>query len=389
MKLEVEKVPKERRKIPKYWNFKNTGSESEEVDLRLDGEIAKDSWWGERVVNANDLALELEGYKDKEIINLCINSLGGSVTEATAIYNILKRFKATNDVKIITHIDGIAASAASFIAMVGDEINMGVGASLMIHNVQGGGYGESKDLRKRADLMDKLKNNIIDIYKTKTHLSNEEISNLMDEETWMNAVEALSYGFIDKIADYIEVTDEEIDNKIKDFTNNIKEIPERIRKFRNSRLAKPTKEVTTKNNNNRLENSEEEKNMPKTVEELRNSHPQLVEQIVNEARKGERERIKQLDNLINSNLGKKSVVAIVNKAKYEDIKNPGDVALEIMNSDAFKAEQEVENTMNEQGKDGINNLSSNNPETKKEKKELENKVLTEELTNALNNKRGL
>jgi len=128
-------------------------------------------------------------------IHLRINSPGGSVVEGTAIYNALRRHEGG----LTVHIDAMAASMASVIAMAGKPVYMADNALLMIHNPWTVSMGESKDLRKEADLLDKLKVNLRNAYVRKTGIDAEEIAQMMDEETWLDAVEAVALGFADAI----------------------------------------------------------------------------------------------------------------------------------------------------------------------------------------------
>jgi ATP-dependent Clp endopeptidase proteolytic subunit ClpP len=128
-------------------------------------------------------------------IHLRINSPGGSVIEGTAIYNALRRHEGG----LTVHIDAMAASMASVIAMAGAPVFMADNALLMIHNPWTVSMGESKDLRKEADLLDKLKVNLRNAYVRKTGMDAEEIAQMMDEETWLDAVEAVALGFADAI----------------------------------------------------------------------------------------------------------------------------------------------------------------------------------------------
>ena len=135
------------------------------------------------------------GKLDGQHIHLRINSPGGSVIEGTAIYNALRRHEGG----LTVHIDAMAASMASVIAMAGEPVYMADNALLMIHNPWTVSMGESKDLRKEADLLDKLKVNLRNAYVRKTGINAEEIGAMMDAETWLDAVEAVALGFADAI----------------------------------------------------------------------------------------------------------------------------------------------------------------------------------------------
>ena len=130
-----------------------------------------------------------------DTINLRINSPGGSVIDGNAMFNALQRHPA----KVITHIDGLAASMASVIAMAGDEVHMADNALLMIHNPWTFSMGDADELRADADLLDKMSASILSSY-GRSQYEVDELKNLMDEETWFTAQEAFDAGFVDHIS---------------------------------------------------------------------------------------------------------------------------------------------------------------------------------------------
>lgn len=151
-------------------------------------------WWG-------GVAPEsfVKAIKDLDVgtIHLRINSPGGSVFAARAMEQALREHKA----KVIVHIDGLAASAATFIAMAGEEVIMGKGAMFMIHKAWTGMCGNAEDLRKEADLLDKIDGTLAETYADKTGKDVQQISDWMAEETWFTAAEALEHGFATSIAE--------------------------------------------------------------------------------------------------------------------------------------------------------------------------------------------
>lgn len=194
-------------KLP-FWNFAKNEENQEEIELRIDGDIAMgDDFWsmlfGTENVTPKGFMAELSQYKGKDI-NVWINSYGGDVYAASRIYTALKEHKGKVKVKI----DGVAMSAASVIAMAGDEILMSPTSILMIHNPWGNFQGEAKDLRHGADVLDEVKETIVNAYKLKANKSRAKISQMMDEETWMSAKKAVSEGFVDGML-YTENKEEE------------------------------------------------------------------------------------------------------------------------------------------------------------------------------------
>lgn len=188
--------------MKKCWKIRNAADSSEEAELLIYGDISDETWWGDEVTPRqfhDDLAT-LEG-KD-----LCvrINSGGGDVFAAVAIYNQLKTYGG----KVTTRIDGLAASAATIIACAGEQVIMPRNALFMIHNpamFAFGGY-DANEMRECAEQLDVVKQTIVNTYLTRSSLSEEELCQMMDDETWMTADEALDYGFVDTIDEKEAVT---------------------------------------------------------------------------------------------------------------------------------------------------------------------------------------
>lgn len=155
-------------------------------------------YWG---INATDFARDLKAQGDISNIDVHINSPGGNVFDGTAIYNLLKNHKAN----VTVYIDGLAASMASVIAMAGDRIVMPENALMMIHNPWGGAVGDADELRKMADVLDKIKSSLMTVYIARTGLSSEEVTALMDAETWYTGAEAMASGFSDEIAPAVDL----------------------------------------------------------------------------------------------------------------------------------------------------------------------------------------
>ena len=175
----------------KFWNFTHT--ENGENILRLDGEIASESWWGDEVTPKLFMS-ELAEFSGKDI-TVWINSPGGDVVAGSQIYTALKEHKGQVTVKI----DGIAASAASVIAMAGDFVYMSPTSLLMIHDPITIAIGDQNDMEQAIAVLRECKESIINAYALKTGISRAKISRLMSDETWMNAKKAVELGFADKI----------------------------------------------------------------------------------------------------------------------------------------------------------------------------------------------
>lgn len=172
----------------KYYALETNGKE---VDIYIFGDIT--SWeWFDNDVSSYTLSKELQALDpDIETINVHINSYGGEVAEGLAIHNLLRNHKA----KVRTYCDGFACSSASIVFMAGDERIMNSASLLFIHNAWTCACGNANDFRKQADDLDKITQASIEAYKSRTNISEEEIKELLDNETWILPSEALEIGF--------------------------------------------------------------------------------------------------------------------------------------------------------------------------------------------------
>lgn len=164
------------------------------------GEIGND-FWGEGI-SADRFQKELKALGNVRTIDLHIDSGGGSVLDARAIYTLLTQHKATINVKI----DGLAASAASFIAMAGDSIAIAEGGFLMIHNARGVARGTADDMRKAAAVVDQVDGTIVDTYVARTKKSRSQIRDWMKAETWFTGSDAVNEGFADEVMENKQIT---------------------------------------------------------------------------------------------------------------------------------------------------------------------------------------
>ena len=190
-------------KIPqmkKFWAWKNLADEGqpEERVLELYGTIAEESWFDDDITPRMFKDELNAGSGD---ITVWINSPGGDCVAASQIYTMLMDYKGNVTVKI----DGIAASAASVIAMAGTKVLMAPTALMMIHNPMTAAFGDSDDMQKAIEMLNEVKESIINAYEIRTNLSRAKLSHLMSSETWMNAKKAIELGFADEI-----LTDEKL-----------------------------------------------------------------------------------------------------------------------------------------------------------------------------------
>ena len=185
--------------MKKFWNWKSrtvtnseTQEQTQERTLFLNGTIAEESWFDDEVTP--------QLFKDELMsgngnITVWINSPGGDCVAAAQIYNMLMDYKGNVTVKI----DGIAASAASVIAMAGTKVLVSPVSMLMIHNPMTAAFGNSDEMQRAIEMLGSVKDSIINAYEIKTGLSRAKLSHLMDAETWMDANKAVELGFADEI----------------------------------------------------------------------------------------------------------------------------------------------------------------------------------------------
>lgn len=288
--------PKNKAEVKKFWNFV-ANQEGNTAELLLYGEISEYSWYGDEItpeVFNNDL--KAIGAVDE--ITVRINSGGGDVFAAVAIYTRLKEHKA----KVAVKIDGWCASAATIIAMAGDTIEISVGGIFMIHDPMAGllGYYNVEELNKISKELETIKQSIVNCYMTVTEMSEDEIKNLMTEEKWFTAEEAVEAGFctsvmFGEVETTVENAEKIIVNSVEINLEGYRTVPKGLLGYTNSL-----------NNNTNAKNDKEENEMALTLEELKKNHPELVDAIRTEATTGngtteavdaERARIKAIDEI--------------------------------------------------------------------------------------------
>ena len=178
----------------KFWKWTNLAENdpSAERVLELYGTIAEESWYDDDVTPA---MFRSELFSGNGPVTIWLNSPGGDCLAASQIYTMLMDYKGTVTLKI----DGVAASAASVIAMAGTKVYMAPTALMMIHNPATMAFGDHVDMAKAIDMLNEVKESIINAYEIKTDLSHTQLSHMMDDTTWMNAKKAIELGFADEI----------------------------------------------------------------------------------------------------------------------------------------------------------------------------------------------
>ena len=175
----------------KFWNW-TENTDTGQRSLYLEGVIAQESWFGDEVTPA---AFKSELNSGNQPITVHINSVGGDCVAASQIYTMLMEYPAD----VTVQIDGLAASAASVVAMAGTKVCMSPTALMMAHNPWTNACGDTRDMQKAIALLDEVKESIINAYEIRTGMSRAKLSHLMDSETWMNAGKAIELGFADDI----------------------------------------------------------------------------------------------------------------------------------------------------------------------------------------------
>ena len=219
----------------KNWFDIQNKAESDTADIYIYSEV------GGYDVNAKTFIDELKTVKDKNI-DVHINSLGGSVFDGLAIYNALKNHSK----KVTTKVEGIAASIASVIAMAGDKIEMAENSLFMIHNPFAMSGGDANELRKTANILDKIRNEIASIYASKSNHDSDHYINLMDVETWFNSDETLALGLINGITEPLKIENNYDVSKFENITSE--KINQILNKSNKIVMAKETKNESVETN---------------------------------------------------------------------------------------------------------------------------------------------
>ncbi len=226
----------------RFWKWvRNKTPAGEDPDLAertlfLNGTIASESWFDDDVTPA---LFKSDLDSGKGPITVWINSPGGDVWAAAQIYNMLLSYSG----KVTVKIDGLAASAASVIAMAGDEVLVSPVSMLMIHNPATAAMGDKDDLAQAISMLDSVKDSILNAYVKKTGLSKNKLSKLMDDETWMDANKAVELGFADRVMERPDLYhEEEPEKKVPEQDDPDEDDPEKKKSDPDSEEDQPEKE---------------------------------------------------------------------------------------------------------------------------------------------------
>lgn len=326
------------------------------AELLLYGEISEYSWY-EDDITPKEFNKDLKAMGEVEEITVRINSGGGDVFAAVAIYTRLKEHKADIAVKI----DGWCASAATIIAMAGDSIEISVAGIFMIHDPAAGilGYYKADELKKIADELETIKQSIVNCYMTVTDKSEDEIKNLMTDETWFTGEEAVEAGFCTAVM--LTEIETEIEDAEKIIVNSV---PINLRAYHT--VPKGLLNYANSNNNKTdVKNDREGKTM--TLEEFKTKHPEVADAYKNEimatAKAGdtdstaavdaERARIKAIDEITLPGFED-----LANKAKYETPVSAEAFAMQIVAAQKKTGQRFLADREDDLNNSGVNDVNS-------------------------------
>lgn len=318
--------------------------------IKLNGPVIGDGsawlydWFGIPAITAARLAKELDDARGEEV-ELYVNSPGGSVTAGSEVYTILKEYTG----KVKAKVTGVAASAASFFLMAADEILMSPTAQIMIHNARTWTDGDKNTHASNTDMLKGTDVAITNAYRLRTKKSTEELLDLMNKTTWMNAQQAVELGFADSILfdeenSLIAVTNSisgeippQIENKLRDLLINTALKGGKIEGIDMLALVSQEELPQLFNNiDNQTHTNEVGNEMD--LEKLKAEHPDVYQAAVNAGAEQERNRIKSIDEIANT-----VAAELVIKAKYETPITAEALALQALKADAAKGAQHVEN----------------------------------------------
>ncbi|WP_297967208.1 head maturation protease, ClpP-related [uncultured Anaerovibrio sp.] len=336
---------------PRFWKVMNKAEENEPAEMFLYGEITHEKWFDDDVT-AKAFAEDLAALNGCDL-KLRINSPGGDVFAAQAIYNQLKDYKG----RVTAQVDGLAASAATIITCAGDTVIMPENALFMIHNPLTWAVGNADEMRKTADNLDIVRDTIISVYLSRTQgkVTENELKDMMDAETWLTADEAVRYGFADS------VTNEHVENRINGNMLIMNSIACDLSKFKHGEKARAIFESfqkPKKEEKNTMENKETLGLIQKIADKLgigEKIEPEQDNTAIENAVKAERERIINLEAMLT---GDSVTDAIINVAK-----DTGQAADDIKGYvDAVKKARENE-AVNDAAVQAMSNIIQDNMES--------------------------
>jgi len=360
--------PRNPQEINKFWNFA-AAVNNQPAELILYGDISSYSWWGDEITPAQ-FNEDLRAIGDVAEIIVRINSGGGDVFAANAIYTRLKDHRA----KITVKIDGWAASAATIIAMAGDTIQIPANGVFMIHDPKMGvlGYFSAEEFVKLSEELAVIKQSIINGYALKTGKDEAEISALMSAATWYDGKQAVDNGFCDEImfAEVETTVEDDSHVVVNSVAFDLEQYPTIPKALLNSRTpAAAVEHIQTQNKKGVNEQME-----IKNVQELRAEYPEFVAEIENTAAAtataAERKRIQDIEGV-----ALPGFEGVISKAKFETPETAAAVAMNIIAAQKQQGAAYLANVNEDVKNSGINEIApaghegaiEKTPKTKEEK----------------------
>jgi|GEM_PF-1058440 len=303
----------------RFWEIKNSAENEDIGEMLIYGSLANTTWWDDEVT-PKQFNKDLDNLGGKNELHVRINSYGGDVFAGHSILNSIRNYKRKHNATVKVFIDGIAASAASVVAMAGDKIIIPSNAMMMIHDPMIGlcRYVNATELKKFISELEKIKESIIAAYHDRTGIDKETIAKSMETETWMTAEDAIAAGYADVMDDEIQM---DVQMMSEDHMNlngldiDCRYFDKMPMQFMNMASKPKPKPMASEPSN---EQEEEIVNL----QDLQNKHPELYNEIKESVAKAERERIKNIKELTAP--GQEE---LANKAMFEEPVNAGEFAM--------------------------------------------------------------
>lgn len=340
------------QRTSKFWNFIDNGDTAE---LQLFGTIqSEEDWWSDDCVTYRNFINELNALGDKKSINVVIHSCGGDVFAANAIYSALMMNKATITGTII----GICASAATIVLMACDNRRIAKNAILMVHNPSVSLWGsyQAEDLLKLAEVTDQVRKSIVTAYMERLNRTEEEINQMMDEESWYVGQEAVDAGFCDSLIEADVHNNAFSDNFMVNgvpysFKNYVEKfVPGNIRKKVQALSGTSQKDAGTffniskgiQEGNAKMDEENTTTLVISDVAGLKAAYPQLCAQIADDAVSEERKRLKDIDEI-----AKGIPEDVLMKARYDEPVSAADLAFAQMKANNAAGKQFLNNMVDD------------------------------------------
>ncbi|MEF3312622.1 Clp protease ClpP [Paenibacillus sp. GYB004] len=372
-------MPTMTRKTTPIFNAKKVSNSTAELTLYAPIED-QESWWYDSVT-PKGVMRSLKNLGNVSEITVRINSNGGSVFAGLAIYQYLKDHSATITIKV----DGLAASAASIIAMAGDNIVMGTGAMIMVHNPWTYVVGEARELRETADMLDKISESLISVYKERTGKDEAALKQMLDASTWLTGDDAVAKGFADEVDRKTKVS-ASIKNGIATFNNqrfdlrafaSIPPLPE------GDEDDDTLEETTEEQEELSPEGAKGDEETVKDLAELQAKYPDIFKAAVSAGVQQERTRITELNALADAP-GAAAIVAVA----ISEGKSAAEAAIDIVKASKERLTDEGNRRQNDAKNSGIDKVPPDEAPENKDDPEATSQAEADAIVAEYKNLRG-